>query len=224
MDGYRSVRGLATAVTVLLGITLLVDVVSIGSGLLQLELIERIQSADFTQAELTQNDAREVALGFAATSLYVVTGIVFIVWFRRAYQNLDHFGHVRALGTGWAIGGWIVPIVSLYRPFQMAREIWHASDPESLGGGDSTSTPGLLASWWGAWIVGNVAGQIALRTSLSAESVGEIQATTVAQLVANAVTIVSAPLAILVVRELTRRQEARATGLGDVQNVARIFD
>ena len=33
-------------------------------------------------------------------------------------------------GAGWAIGPWFVPILNLFRPWQIAVETWEGSDPD----------------------------------------------------------------------------------------------
>jgi hypothetical protein len=208
MHDYKPLRGLAGVVTVLLALNALSAVVTIGSSMMQLELLDRVAVSDYTDSELDSNDDREQTLGFLTMGLYLVTAIGFIAWFKRAYENLTAFGQPTAHGTGWAIGSWIVPIVSLFRPFQIAREIWNKSDP-ALGEDDVVieTTPPILAFWWGAWILGNVAGQVSFRLSMGATSPGDFHASTLANVATDVITLVSAPLAILVVRGITARQE-----------------
>ena len=208
MHDYKPLRGLATFVTLLLALNALSALGTIGSSMMQLELLDRMATGAYTPSELDANDTRQQVLGLLTMGLYLVTAIGFIAWFKRAYDNLTAFGEVTAHGTGWAIGAWFVPILSLFRPFQIAREIWNKSDP---GSGDSdvalSTTPPILGAWWAAWIVGNVVGQISFRLSMNATSPGALQGSTMANLVADVVTLASAPLAILVVRGITGRQE-----------------
>lgn len=218
MSSYKPVHGLALLVTVLLGLNALSALGTIGSSMMQLQLLERIASGDYVQSELDANDTREQALGLLTMGLYLVTAIAFVAWFKRAYDNLAAFGQTPAHGTGWAIGGWFVPILSLFRPFQIAREIWNKSDPDAREDDVALeTTPPILGLWWGAWILGNVIGQISFRLTMGANTPGDFQASTLANLAVDVVTLVSAPLAILVVRGITARQEklaARLAGMG----------
>ncbi len=218
MGEYKSVRGLATVVTVLLALNAFFALGAIGSSVAQLEILERIQTLDDfpTDAELDSNDSREQILGLGMFALYVVTAIAFVTWFKRAYDNLGVFGQATAHGTGWAIGAWFVPILNLFRPFQIAREIWNKSDPSASADDVAfESTPPIIAAWWAAWIVGNILGQLSFRLTMSADSPGEFVSSTMANIATDVVTMVSAPLAILVVRSITARQETIGARLGD---------
>lgn len=223
MNEYRSLQAIALVTMVLLGLNGLSSLIAIPSALMQLDVLDRIEAGTIGDDEIAANDAREGALGLATMGLYFVTGIVFMAWFHRAYSNLDHFGHQREHGTGWAIGAWIAPIISLFRPFQMAREIWHASDPEPSADVVAGSSPGLLVGWWALWILGNVVGQVAFRLSLDADTVDDFRASTTVQMALDALNLLTVPAAVLVVREITRRQEARAArianGAGDLAKV-----
>jgi len=57
--------------------------------------------------------------------------VLWIMWFHRAYKNLFSFGLGLRFGTGWAIGGWFVPILNLWRPKEIANDIWRGSSAEA---------------------------------------------------------------------------------------------
>jgi hypothetical protein len=62
--------------------------------------------------------------------LIAVTATVFIIWFHRAYRNLGSLGVAQLRwGTGWAVGGWFVPLLNFVRPKSIANDIWRGSDP-----------------------------------------------------------------------------------------------
>lgn len=221
---YRSLKNAALATMLFLGANGVLSLVAIPSALVQMSVLDRIEQGTISDAEIDANDAREQALGLMTMGLYFATAIVFIQWFHRAYGNLDHFGHNREHGTGWAIGAWIVPFISLIRPYQMAREIWNASDPDRGAEWEPASSPALLSGWWGLWIAGNVLGQVAFRLSLGADTVDQFRTTTMVQVGLDALNLVTVPLAILVVRELTRRQEARAERIANgAADLAKVF-
>ena len=64
------------------------------------------------------------------TGIFLVTGIVFIVWFRDAYKNVGRLG-VAGLrwSSGWAVGAWLVPFLNLRRPKEMLNDMWRGSNP-----------------------------------------------------------------------------------------------
>lgn len=81
--------------------------------------------------------------------LYFATAVAFIVWFYRAYQAVN-------LATGTAHSpdqaAWtfLVPILNLFRPYQIATEIWRKTSPNGRDVGHSP----LLIGWWALWLVG----------------------------------------------------------------------
>lgn len=60
-------------------------------------------------------------------------GIVFVVWFRRARINAESRDWRQRRARGWAFWGWIVPVLSLWIPFQLMGDIWQACPSGSAG-------------------------------------------------------------------------------------------
>ena len=100
--------------------------VAIVFGLMQRTLIHRVASnpAGVRLAELVADQDRANAMNAVFAVLVVATGVAFLVWFSRAYRNLDALDLPRRYGTGWAIGGWFVPFLNFARPKQVADDIW----------------------------------------------------------------------------------------------------
>jgi hypothetical protein len=152
----------------------------------------------------------------------VVGAVCFIPWFNRAYGNLARLGFRKLrYAPGWAIGGWFIPIVNLFRPKQIANDIYRGSTP----GLDTQSEfwksqplSGLLSWWWGLYIASGVlagAGASAASTDDSqfttafeaTRAVRDEKGGLVLTSIASGVAIVAAILAIKLVTDLTRRQE-----------------
>jgi hypothetical protein len=92
--------------------------------------------------------APTTVVGYAVWWTLLGAGITFVAWFHRAYHNVQALGRRTRLGTGWAIGAWLVPLLQLYRPMQMARELWGHAGPQRVG------SHTLVALWWGAALLG----------------------------------------------------------------------
>jgi hypothetical protein len=199
----------AIAALVATGLT---DLVAVVLDWNRYDLLGRIESGGaFTLNEANASDHRQAVMGVIQIGLVVITAIVFIRWFRRAYANIDALGGERRFGTGWAIGAWFVPILNLWRPKQIANELWHTSDPDhpnenrADAGGSS-----VLTLWWILFLVSNWISQVAGRLAFSGDTAHELKSSTGAFLFADAVDIFAAVLAITVVLKLTARQEERA--------------
>jgi hypothetical protein len=188
-------------VRIVLVIVALVDLIAVGSDLAEYRLL----GTDFTIEEADANDRRQIAVGVAQVSLLVLTAVFFIIWFKRAYEHVEPLGGNRRYGTGWAIGAWFVPIMNLWRPKQIANDIWRAGN----GPGDSSISP-WLTLWWAAFLVSNWASQLAGRLSIAGDTVEELQTAAAVYAFADGIDVIAAGLAIWVVWAITRRQAASA--------------
>ena len=137
-------------------------------------LLEQIESgAIVSEAEVTNNDDRQAAIGALYIVAFVATVIAFCMWIHRASTNLPPLGvHDQRFSPRWAVGWWFVPIMWLFRPYQVMKEVWKGSYPikglvvAQAAGRDAPVSP-LLGWWWATWLlsawVGNVGVQIFLR-------------------------------------------------------------
>ncbi len=211
---------LVLSVKILLALNVLIGLVLLGSDYLQYDLMTRVHAgANVPLEELERNDDRQMVLGVVHFLLNVATVIVFVIWFHRAHANLTSLG-ARDLRytSGWAAGCWFVPIMNLYRPVQIAQEIWRHCAPSTLDEDGFQDTKArnsvLIGLWWAIWIAANVIGNFALQALLDASTPEALQAATVADMIAEVVAILAALLAIAVVSSIDARQTVRAEEFG----------
>jgi hypothetical protein len=211
-EGYEPLSGRAAWAQRALIALLVLDLIAVGSGYVEYRLY---QQDVITPDELDSSDIRQAIVALVQTVVFIFTAVVFIRWFKRAYANLPALGadDVR-FRAGWAIYGWFVPFLNLWRPKQMANDIWRASDPDAPVEQGSTwlnrSVPALFQFWWAGFVILNFAYNAALRITLRADEIPEYSDAAVAYLVADSLSVITAVLAILVVQRTTERQEARA--------------
>jgi hypothetical protein len=124
-------------------------------------------------------------------------GIAFVVWFRRAFGNAHALGLRSNYGPGWAIGGWFVPVLHLFRPVQLASEMWGHAGRERVG------SAAILVLWWCCYVVSG----FLTRTAMGWSTPGT--APDFAWLLfAGAAEVVGLGLAIVIVRRLTAAHAA----------------
>jgi hypothetical protein len=164
-----------------------------------------------------------LAFAYIATFVaYLLAAIPFIIWLVRARRNVESLGiYDLAWGKGWAIGGWFVPVLSLWRPKQVVNEIWRASDPDLPHGAREAQWSRIplswvLGWWWGLFIAGGILDRISGRMYNSAVTAPEELTATYVALISSLLTAASAVLAIQVMRQITRRQQARAERIGQL--------
>ena len=146
---------------------------------------------------------------------FVTTAVLFLRWTHRAYKNLAAFGTYGLHTTpGWAVGYFFVPIVNLYKPLVIFSEMWRASTPDtdtsnSLAWG-SVRVPGLLMGWWLCWVLHGFLDRAVFSQAFRGSGGTPDPVLSAAS---DGTGIVAAVLAILVVRRLSARQQAKRDGM-----------
>jgi Domain of unknown function (DUF4328) len=147
--------------------------------------------------------------------VYVIGVAIFIAWFFRAYSNLEALGYHGRYGRWWAVAGWFVPIMWLFRPKEIANDIWRSADPDPPGPEVAwwdRPVSRLLGVWWTTWLVTCFTAWMAFRAPI--DTIEEDRDATTLTMLSEVLWILAAVTAIIAVRMLTRRQEAAAERLG----------
>ncbi|WP_336053044.1 DUF4328 domain-containing protein [Streptomyces sp. CA2R101] len=203
----RSPAGLSKAVMILLGLVIGADLFALWQGNQSYQLVGRLigNIGSVTSQEIDQADALYGASGIVQLATTLATAVVFVVWFHRTRVNAEVFApEYHARKRGWAIWGWIVPVVNLWFPRQIATDIWNASAD------DSSRSRALLNWWWGLWIVNLIFGRLAGRRYSGAGGPEEIKGAIAGLMASDVFNILAAVLAIFFVRRLTRMQHEKA--------------
>lgn len=141
----------------------------------------------------------ELSLGLASLVYLVVfifTAIAFIKWSRRAFYNLQRSTTGLRYTEDWAAAAWFVPLLNLFRPYQIMRELY-ARTMQLVG---STAGAAHIGWWWALWITTSVLGQISGRLDMWAEDPGEMIISTQFGVAEALVGIPAAVLALSVVK------------------------
>jgi len=185
----------------LIWIVLALEIVAFSSSYLQYNLLsDAANGRDFTTEAAELNDTREGVVGIVYAIFSLISAITFIQWFRRAYYNLHQNVNHLSQTEGWAAGCWFVPIVNLYRPYQLMKEMYIETKNFLLKNGIAIKESfdiSNLGLWWTLWLVSNIIGQFVFRYSLRAETIDELTISTVAEMVGSALGI---PLAIVTIK------------------------
>ena len=180
------------------------NVFVIVSDLLEANLASRlITDSSVSLSDIDHNDDRQLAASIVWGVLQLAAAVAWIRWFHWAYKNVPGVGGARRYGAGWAIGGWFVPILGLWRPKEIANDIWAAT---------ARRPDALLNWWWGLWIFSELLSRLALRGDPSSAS--ELQTQDRVDALFAGVQIVTAILACLVASRATERLTAAREGGG----------
>jgi hypothetical protein len=169
-----------------------------------------------------------VGVGVVQALWFLVSATLFLAWFRRAYANLAPLGARRLrYGRWWAVGAWVLPVLSLFRPKQLLNDIWRASDPDlppDMGDRWRHRPVSPLLGWWWLTFLASVlvrsvtteavhAAASVMTLGLLPSQLDRFQASADMQVLAELLTVLAGLLALRMVRRTTMRQEQRAARL-----------
>jgi hypothetical protein len=80
---------------------------------------------------------------------FLVSMVMFVVWFYRARVNAEGHGWPQRREPRWAIVAWVVPVVNFWVPFQVMADIWRAGLPEQ-----ARARRAILPGIWWAFLLG----------------------------------------------------------------------
>jgi hypothetical protein len=202
---YRSNQQRAKAAIYLVGIVMGIEIVSLFFDLFQYKLLNAIiEGGVVSETIATLNDACQRITAIVYLIAYIVSAYTFIRWFRRAYYNLHQKVKKVLHDESWAVGSWFVPIISLYRPFNIMQELFQKTEKLLSNGIEEYRVTGkfvILNWWWGFWILSNILGQFVLRYTNSADTIEKLMFSTIASIVSSIIGIVLAIITIIVIKK-----------------------
>lgn len=189
----------------LIWIVLLLEFISLISKFFQLGLLQNVANGNYVSIEaLNANDTREQIIAVFYLIAMLISIITFIQWFRRAYYNLHIKVKNLSYSEGWAAGSWFVPVISLFRPFQIMKELYLETHNLLVKNKiilNHKLKTNFLVVWWTLWILDNIIGQINYRYSIKAETIEELTNNTLLSIVSNVIGIVLAFATVRVIKE-----------------------
>lgn len=141
--------------------------------------------------------ALDGALAVPSTLLRLATMGTFLAWLYRARINaevllLSHHDHARI----WVFASWFVPVVNLWYPKQVVEDIWRATEPRR-------QVSDIVLGWWAAYLAMSV-----LNFLVVIAPPGSLGLIAGLSTVAAVMTGLAAYAAALIIRHITRTQEA----------------
>ena len=216
---YKSGHTLARLVITLLLANAIASLLAILSGFFEMSKLSRMVAGEVVpEEEMMWSDLLVGAVGLLQVAIFLSTVIFFLMWLYRAYGNLRALGasHLES-SPGWAVGWFFIPILNLFKPYGIVKEIWRKSDPQIASSQEVTASPAnpplFFLAWWITWVISNILDNITFRLALRAETPEQMLQLAQVELFANVFNIPAAVLAALVVKNINRRQEERSKNL-----------
>jgi hypothetical protein len=206
---YKSAHPLAKAITVVMGLHVVIDLLVGLNAALTIGVMHRLIAYQYVaEPELAAIDIRARALRALSLAAVLAAVVLFCLFMPRANRNARSFGSPMNMTPGWAAGWFFVPIAFLWKPFHAMKEIWQGSDPDPAAHAFLVPVPPLLGQWWGFYIAHNLARRVQ-QVSAAAKTPDDLIIASWVSIGASVVSIVAAILAAAVVRAVARRQDER---------------
>lgn len=210
MENLRPNSQRAKTAIVLIWIVLVINVLSLFSDIFQYNLLQDAEDGvSLTNEDITSNDNRQMVIGIVHILAYIVSCVTFIMWFRRAYFNLHQRTQNLDYTEGWAAGGWFVPVISLFYPYKIMRELYEETDKvlaKGLPGYTPATTTRYVGWWWALWIISNFLGQIVFRTTRNADTISELFVSTELSIIDALINIPLAFITMKVIKDCSDRE------------------
>ncbi|MFI6039107.1 DUF4328 domain-containing protein [Streptomyces sp. NPDC051315] len=205
----RSPVGLGRAAVAGLCLVIATDLFGLWADYVLYDVTGDLAGGGYGAPLLERADRADLLYGTAALlqgTALLTSAVLFLCWFYRVRVNAEVFQpFAHSKKRGWAIGAWFTPVVNLWFPRRITLDIWEASGPWG-----APRPHGLVNAWWTLWIVSLVAGRVGYVRHRDAETAREIQDAVGQVMFADALDLLAAALAVLVVLRLTRMQHEKA--------------
>jgi hypothetical protein len=169
---YESGHTRAVWAIVLFALLIPLHLLSMGADLLVIRLVHQVQQGvDISDSEAAMIDGLAMVINLLLSAVWLAAFIAFLIWIHRACRNLPALGAKNVRFTpGWAVGYFFIPILNVYVPYQVVKEIWCGSDPGRLqptgnpSGSAKPASTAIIGWWWAFWIACIILGKVLWKT------------------------------------------------------------
>lgn len=196
--------------------------VGLWSSWQQLQLVQDLaRGANIPDAVVEASDARQQLIGFAQLGLGLVSAVVFLMWTSAITKRLIALGVTNMrYAPRWSVWGFIIPIVNLFRPYQVMSELWKAS--EVVPGPDDPwakkPTPLIVGVWFAILILDSIVGRLA--SSRAFDTIEQVTRIAWLTVLFDALGVVTALVALRLVAEIDGRLRISERRLAEIPATA----
>ena len=209
--GFKNSDSLTKWVKYFLYIQVVIATISILSGYMEYDLLSDYKNGAYTSQELAVadgkvSDSRQQVIRTIYTINFIISGFLILRWIHRANFNAHQLGAEGMVFTsGWSIGYFFIPIMSLFKPYQAMKEIWQTShNPKRW---NMVEVSKILPAWWTVWLINSFLGQIIFRTADDAEEIEPLMRVNLITQASNVIDIFLAILTFLLIVKIHEQQK-----------------
>lgn len=178
------------------------------STLYQFDVVNRYTNGKAEPEDITSAET----IGGIITLGYLAIGFVgfvfFLLWFRRAYFNLNQISpDYASYGEGWAVGGWFVPFLNFFYPYKIMREIKAGSESALRDRQIEKGSNFMVAAWWTCYLTSIAVGQISTWVRFRAVDFEDVKRSLAIGLLSQLINIVCLGLAAALIKNISTTEE-----------------
>ena len=160
--------------------------------------------------ELDMNNMLRFIFSFAYLAVLAGTFITFLRWFYRAYNNL-HIAGVSGLRYKpiWTIASFVIPVINLFRPYIIMKDIWIGNIQLTKDlSSDLVKIKPPVGWWWILCLLTFASCIMVIFESVQGGSISQVINTYYFSILADTFFLLSAAVAIIVIRIISRAESA----------------
>jgi hypothetical protein len=201
----------------MLGLGAVLALAALWSSWQQVQVVQDLAGGtDIPDAVIEASDARQQLFAYAQIGLGIASAVVFLMWTSAHTKRLIALGVTNMrYAPKWSVWGFIIPIINLFRPYQVMSELWKASDVVPMPDDPwvKKATPVIVYVWFGILVLDNVIGRLASRTSFN--TIEQVLQAAWLTALSDALGVATALIALRLVREIDERLRVSETHLAE---------
>ena len=216
---YHSISSLSKNNIYLLIALCVVSMLSICAASWNYSLIESMSAGIRVSIETAERSDSFVTMsGGLLFIVAIIQIIIFMIWVYKFQKGLPIIQINDARWSpGWCVAWWFIPIMSLFRPYQVMAQFWRCTSLlSSPSNWKNTTVPPFLMFWWITSIIATWVSMIYLRfaaSTWSSNNFSDYLNELSLSIFADASVIISSVLLIYVIKGITEQLKDKITQL-----------
>lgn len=159
-----------------------------------------------------------IIINLLQVGVYISTIVFFVLWFKRAYANLDRMGVYIENKVYMAFWGFVIPLVNLSKPLKIAKEMEYKYDSlvEELDPNykQNLNSYAIILAWFILYWVTNIYSRITYKTDF--ETTTEMIQYHLLDMIGFGINLVSAVVTVFLIK-LIGNSEAKLETLAELE-------
>lgn len=201
-------------------IFIILKIIVLGICLYALSLLSqlRLQPSEELKSTLLNLLNSLVQFNSYSPGLFIICATIFLYWLYQANQNVRYIGiNDLEFTPGWAVGSFFIPILSLYWPYKVIKEMWKGTFSDSPNTWKQQTTPAMIGIWWLCFLISIFGNSLVQNNKINGpqEFFNYLAYTSIFQFFS----IVSAALITLIVFRIYKQQNNKKLALDNLAQI-----